>query len=350
MIIDPQYSAYALTDYFIDEVPVFIGEHDMLAKAKSSPEGYSRETRYLLWYRDGQLYREIECKYGTASYWLREGVFLSLSDGSIGMAVIAAEGLMFYRWEESGMVALKSVPGNWQNVYGNTEGLCAIRKDEPNTTAHLFNTEGQEIWTYDFGETTNNCYAKLAAADGDDTYLVYLRVDRDLYTFICIRDGQTVWQQNLPYTGGAFYAGDHTFILTETTSDDNQYADIILDHRDLNGKSLGTKRLSGERVVMSVHSIRHNPDTGGYTLYGRAVSNSRNIYTAFHAEMDDRMNEQLLNARKFSFHHDYNFSVMAAGIQEAYIFCRTYDESYVQPVLVPFSVLEETDTHGMRIH
>ena len=350
MIIDPKYSDFALTDHYIDEAPVLIGEHDLLAKAKNSPEGHSRETRYLIWYRDGKLYREIECRYGTSAYWLREGVFLKLRDGSIGMAAVAAEGLTFYRWEESGMVAQITIPGNWQNLYGIPEGFCAIRKDDPSTSAHLFSPEGKELWSFDFGNADYNCYARLAATDGNGTYLVYLRDGRELYTFLCIRDGQVVWQQNLPYTGGALYAGDQTFFLTETTSDDNQYADIILDHRDLNGKSLGTKRLSGDRVVKSVHSIQYNPDTGGYTVYGRAVANSRNVYTVFRMELDSRMNQQSNSVRSFNFHRDYNFSVLAAGNQEAYVFCRTYDESYVQPVLVPFSVLDETETYGLKLH
>ena len=33
-----------------------------------------------------------------------------------------------------------------------------------------------------------------------------------------------------------------------------------------------------------------------------------------------------------------------------YVYCRTYDETYVQPVLVPFNVLEETESHGIRLH
>ena len=348
-VIDPQFSDYALTDYFIDNVPVFIGEHNMLAKARDTAEGYSRENRYLLWYRDGELYREIECGYGESDYWLGEGVFLALPDDSVGLAAIAAEGLTFYRWEESGMVAQLSIPGNWQNVYGTSEGFCAIRKDDPYSSAHLFDPTGQEIWSYEFTSVDSTYYAKLAATDGEGTYLVDLRVNRNLYTMICVQDGQAVWQQNLPHTGDAFYAGDHTFILAEATSDDNQYADIILDHRDLNGRSLGKKRLSGDRVVMSVQSIRHNPDTGGYTLYGRAVANSRNVYTAFWADLDERMNQQSMSVRIFSFHRDYSYSVLPAGNQEAYVFCRTYDESCVQPVLVPFSVLDETDTHGLRV-
>lgn len=101
---------------------------------------------------------------------------------------------------------------------------------------------------------------------------------------------------------------------------------------------------------MSVQSIRHNPDTGGYTLYGRAVANSRNVYTAFRADLDERMNQQSMSVRKFSFHRDYNYSVLSAGNQEAYVFCRTYDESCVQPVLVPFSVLDEAEGHGLRIY
>ena len=67
------------------------------------------------------------------------------------------------------------------------------------------------------------------------------------------------------YGAGGFYAGDQTYILAETTSDDDLYADIILDHRDADGKCLGTKRLSGDRVVKSIHAILKNPETGGYT-------------------------------------------------------------------------------------
>ena len=67
-------------------------------------------------------------------------------------------------------------------------------------------------------------------------------------------------------------------------------------------------------------------------------------------ELDSQMNQQSISVRNFDFHQDYNFSVIAVPGGEAFVYCRTYDESYVQPVLVPFSVLEETETHGLRLH
>ena len=351
-IIDPQYAEYALTDRYVEEKPVLIDEHNMLAKAERDPEGYARANRYLQWYRDGKLNREVECKYRDPSRWLYEGVFLSLPDGNVGLAAIAAKDLSFYHWDEDGLTAVKSIPGNWYEIYGNTKGICAISRDENSVSAHVFDASGNEVWTYVFDDPGRiaGWYANPDATDGEGTYLVIVRVESGLYTAFCVREGETVWQQNLLYGGNAFYAGDETFILAETTSEDDLYADLILDHRDMEGRSLGTKRLSGDRVVKSVQAILYNDKTGGYTIYGRAVANSRGVYTVFRMELDDQMNQQSISVREFDFHRDYNYSVLAASDNEAYVYCRTYDESYVQPVLVPFVALQETEPHGLRLH
>jgi len=102
--------------------------------------------------------------------------------------------------------------------------------------------------------------------------------------------------------------------------------------------------------VKSIHAIQYHPETGGYTVYGRAVANSRKVYTVFQMELDSHMNQQSISVRNFDFHQDYNFSVIVVPGGEAFVYCRTYDESYVQPVLVPFSALEETESHGLRLH
>ena len=352
MIIDPQYAEYALKNRYIRETPVFADHSNMLAKAERDAQGYTRADRYLQWYRDGKLYREVECKYREASRWMYEGVFLTLPDGAVGMASVGINALVLYRWNENGMSEEKSIPGAWQEVRGKLDAFCAIRTDEDSVSAHLFDSSGNEIWTYVFdqSDTTTGRYAYPVAADGSGTYLVYVRTGAGLYAIFCVRNGETVWRQNLLYSGNAFYAGDKTFILTEITSDDNLYADIILDHRDTDGKSLGTRRLSGDRVVKSIHAIRNNPETGGYTLYGRAVANSRGVYTVFRIELDNQMNQQSISVKSFEFHQEYNFSVVTASENEAYVYSRTYDESFVQPVLVPFIALPETDGHGLRIH
>ena len=46
MIIDPKYSEYTLKDRYVEERPVWIDEHNMLAKAGWNPEGYAKATKY----------------------------------------------------------------------------------------------------------------------------------------------------------------------------------------------------------------------------------------------------------------------------------------------------------------
>ena len=352
MKIDPQYAEYALKNRYVSEAPVFLDEHNMLAKAGRDPEGYSSENKYLQWYRDGKLFREIECFYRDSSRWRYEGIFLLLPDGSTGLAVLEANTLNFYRWDEEGLHLENAVAGKWTELYGNKKAVCAIREDENAKTVHLFDATGREVWTYQLNDSDwmFGRPARPTAMDEAGTCLVIIGFEPNLYSAFFIRDGKTVSQQNLLYGGSGFDAGDQTYILAETTSDDDLYADIILDHRDADGKCLGTKRLSGDRLVKSVHAILKNPETGGYTIYGRAVANSREVYTAFRIEVDSRMNQQSISVRSFVFHQDYNFSVVARPNGEAFVYCRTYDDSCVQPVLVPFEALTETESHGLRLH
>ena len=224
MIIDPRYAEYALTDRYIREAPVFIDEHDMLAKAGSDPEGYGSESRYLQWYRDGKLFREIECKYRDPARWWYEGVFLSLPDGGAGLAAIGTNALNFFRWGEEGLTLEKEIPGKWIELYGNTKAVCAIRPEENGIAAHLFDPAGQEIWTYQFSDPIRQAgwHARPTGTDEAGTYVAIVRAESDLLTACFIRDGKTVAQQNLRYGGSAFYAGDQTYILAETTSGDHQ--------------------------------------------------------------------------------------------------------------------------------
>ena len=127
MIIDPQFAEYALTDRYVREAPVFPDEHNMLAKAGRDPEGYSTESKYLQWYRDGKLFREIECKYRDPSRWQYEGIFLSLPNGDVGLAAIEANTLNFYRWSEEGLILEKAISGKWIELYGNRNTVCAIQ-------------------------------------------------------------------------------------------------------------------------------------------------------------------------------------------------------------------------------
>ena len=93
-----------------------------------------------------------------------------------------------------------------------------------------------------------------------------------------------------------------------------------------------------------------NAETGGYTVYGRAVANSRQVYTVFCMELDSQMNQQSISVRGVDFYLDYNFSVITAPNGDAYVYCRTYEETYVQPVLIPVDALPESDEHGLRLH
>ena len=80
------------------------------------------------------------------------------------------------------------------------------------------------------------------------------------------------------------------------------------------------------------------------------MANSRQVYTVFRMELDSQMIQQSISVRDVDFYLDYNFSVITAPNGDAHVYCRTYDETYVQPVLVPFDVLEETESHGLRLH
>ena len=180
MIIDPQCSEYALTERYVREAPVFLDENNMLAKAARDAEGYTTESRYLQWYRDGKLFREVEHKYREPSRWRYEGIFLSLPDGDVGLAAIEANALNFYRWDEEGLALEKDIPGKWIELYGNTKAICAIKKDDNGTSAHLFDPVGQEVWTYKFDDPTRlaGWQARPTAMEEAGTYLGTIRCGR----------------------------------------------------------------------------------------------------------------------------------------------------------------------------
>lgn len=79
------------------------------------------------------------------------------------------------------------------------------------------------------------------------------------------------------------------------------------------------------------------------------MANSRGVYTVFQMELDSHMNQQAISVRNVDFHQEYNFSVITTPSGDAYVYCRTYDESYVQPVLIPFDEMPETEIYGLRL-
>ena len=168
----------------------------------------------------------------------------------------------------------------------------------------------------------------------------------------CIDHGSVNYKVVVPWSA-YFQAPDGKGgFITTYTYPDGDYSPVELTHYDAQGEADRHLRLTGNKVVLSVWESRLDEETGLCTIYGSAVAKSRKVFTVFAMTLDEDLNVCKLDMRKVDpEYQDYDPRYSMAPDGTAYVIIEDMrDKKKLRPVLIPFSLLEESkETYGVDL-
>ena len=376
------YYEYRIHDqYFAPFSPEFFGDNNVLYHAWGDRDGNIGLDWHLLWYRDGKLYRDfaysIEKRFSQSIFLPREdntcGVLvpgrreIHMSDlgwdsDEIEPAIDYAE---LYEWTENGLELRKQIPGCWDWADIKTTDGGFVAYDSVKGILSCFDSYGsllREIsMTEKIPETEiqqEMCYGKLVNLTGmmNDQCVIIFRTEvasatNARYLVLCLDHLKEKWVRKYQFSPGMVFPGDGSFYCIERVNDSNT-SPVKIVRLDDRGNDLLSRTLSADKLVIGFH-IKVSPETGNLMLYGKAVANSRKIFTVFRMELDENMNQASLDVRQVDYYDDYSPAVLMQKDGTLFVHCDGGEEAdllvNVPTVLIPFDALPTTDTYGLQL-
>ena len=375
------YYEYRIHDQFYAPFsPELFGDNSVLYHAWGDRDGNVGLDWHLLWYRDGKLFRDFS--YSTEKRF-NQSIFLPREDNTCGVLVPgrkeirmtdlgwdsdeiepAIEYVELYEWTDSGLELQKQIPGNWEwtDIKTTNDGFVAY--DPLKGVLSCFDSHGnllQEISMAEMIPVTEigkeMCYGQLVNLTGrmKDQCVVTFRTERvsannARYMVICLDHLEEKWSRKYQFSPGIVFPGDGSFYCVERVngSDASPVKIIRLDDK---GNDTFSRTLSADNLVLGFH-MKVSPTSGNMILYGKAVANSRKIYTVFSMELDANMDQASLDVRQIDYYDDYSPSVQMQKDGTLFVHCNGGEEAdqvSAPTVLIPFDVLPATETHGLAL-
>ena len=367
------YYDYRIHDqYFAPMYPVLFGDKNALYNAWGDREGNEAMESHLLWLQDGNLLRDYT--YSTENARFNQAVFLPREDNTCGVLAPGKKdtdrgdekfiSIELYEWTENGLELQKEIPGNWERteiktlqngftVYDYVNGILCCYDIYGNQLREIQMTE--EIPATEILGTMR--YGNMTDADGNinDMFVITFRTEiRDYnharFAQICIDQQGVKWRRDFTYFSSVAFPGDGYFYRVESTNDGKTSPKKIT-RLDEGGNDALSKVLSADNLVLGFN-MSVSPKTGNLILHGKAVANSRKIYTVFCMELDENMNQKALDVRRIDYYDDYNPSVQMQKDGSLLVNCtgsEVGEATNVPTVLIPFDVLPVAEMHGLQL-
>ena len=291
---------------------------------------------HLTWYRDGEVYRDISGTDKNLDMMPhlegRDGDTLFLSQKK----QISSSEMSYMKWAENGVT---EIPVSEAAGHG-IDNPAAVKGENGWSIRYNGKETPLPAAFPEEGENVRECIA-----GGEDIFLVETHKEEGFKEYItCIDHGEVKYKAELPWSA-YFQAPDGKggFFTTETDPT-GDYSPVRLLHYDAHGKADRVMQLTGDKVVLSVWESRLDEETGLCTIYGSAVAKSRKIYTVFAMTLDEDLKVCKLDMRKVDPEYqayDPRYSMAPDGT--AYVIIQDMrDKKKLRPVLIPFSLLEES--------
>jgi hypothetical protein len=160
-----------------------------------------------------------------------------------------------------------------------------------------------------------------------------------------------VWEKKLSF-GPAIFPDEKGGIYTVEHVGTGSYKSIEITNIDATGNKVMTKLMKADKVVLGC-GILVKPETDELILAGTAVANSRKVYKVYRMVVDAAdWTVKNTDIRAMNYYNDYNLYVARDLDGNCYTFASGIDEldaGNINPVLVPFDVLDKTDNPGIRL-
>ena len=373
------YYEYRIHDQFYAPFsPEFFGDNNVLYHAWGDRDGNVGLDWHLLWYRDGKLFRDFS--YSTEKRF-NQSIFLPREDNTCGVLVPgrkeirmadlgwdsdeiepAIEYVELYEWTDSGLELQKQIPGNWEWTDIKTTNDGFVTYDPLKGVLSCFDSYGNLLQEISMAERipvteigNEMCYGQLVNLTGrmKDQCVVTFRTERvsannARYMVICLDHLEEKWSRKYQFSPGIVFPGDGCFYCVERVNDSDT-SPVKIIRLDGRGNDTFFRTLSADNLVLGFH-MKVSPTSGNMMLYGKAVANSRKIYTVFRMELDANMDQASLDVRQIDYYDDYSPSVQMQKDGTLFVHCNGGEEAdqvSAPTVLIPFDVLPATETYGL---
>ena len=337
-----EYKDYRLTegDMSIDSTWGYLAldAHNTVVLNRTMTKGW-----HVTWYRDGKLYRDIS---GKGDITMVPAVVGRDGDTLFMAKKVAKDNteVTYMKWTEEG---LTDIPASEVSSFDIDDPAVIKEGDSWKIRYH-----GNETVLPDSipaeGEEIQGCMVA-----GKGLFLVETDKQEGFKEYItCIDHGEVKYKAELPWSA-YFQAPDGKGgFITTYTYPDVDYSPVELTHYDAQGEADRHLRLTGNKVVLSVWESRLDEETGLCTIYGSAVAKSRKVFTVFAMTLDEDLKVCKLDMRKVDpEYQDYDPRFYMAPDGTAYVIIQDMrDKKKLRPVLIPFSLLEESkETYGVDL-
>ena len=313
------------------------------------------EERYVTWWRDGKIYREMTYTYGSSRDDLRNLSLLPLPDGSFKAVVpvtASVQPLEVHNytadWTDAGLVNAREIP--LAQAVGDRL-LARVQGEEGKMAFQVLDAEGNLVYQQSF-ELEERYDGATPYQVGEDTFAFeFLSRDDPIndHMLVAVNREGVLLRRKLGLNVRVFGDGKGGFFVYAPQSCQN-YDDGLLSHYDASGRETARKTLRGGKTVRSVRAAVYRAETDSYLLYGSAVANSRKQYDVFLLETDDALNVRSVDVRALPTEYgDYEprFSLTPGGV--SYVFIRDLTGSKKPALLTPFSALPSARDPGLSL-
>ena len=349
------YSQYEIRNRFSRDVNL-LRDGEFVAETWEDRYGDVSNNWHVTWWKDDHILREVDYDpLGTIRYWaapymngtcgILETSAQKLSDGSSAGAAVT-----LYDWTDEGLTNPRPIAEGVTEVRAVFGGFSVWKKEA--REIGIYDDSGKLLFEMTDAE---NMPIRLAFDHLGNLWFattIYGKTyEENTYILRQIREGKIVWEKKLPFAPAVF-PDEKGGIYTAEHVGTGSYKSIEITHIDAAGNKVMTKLMKADKVVLGC-CILVKPETDELILAGTAVANSRKVYKVYRIVVDaNDWTIKKSDIRTMNYYNDYTLYVARDLDGNCYTFASGNDEldaGNINPVLVPFDVLDKTDNPGIRL-
>ncbi len=347
------FSAYEIRDRFTPVEIYMLHENSLVAETWSDRYGDITRDWHITWFQDGEILREVDYNPVENCFYMP----VPHIDGTCRMIEMTVtkdreesrNRITLYDWNENGLVNPRVISEDADDVQVTFGGFTVRNKNTKELS--LYNDAGELLCLL---KDEENRPVKIERDRSGNFWVMTVQYRKDfeenIYMLRCIKEGDVRWEKKLN-EGTAIYPDQQGGLYCIVQLGSGSYRTIGITHLDSTGKEDLRKTLSADKVVLGC-AVSTNSETGEIYLTGRAVANSRKVYSVYRMTLDRNWHMTDLDVRRMDYYHDPNLRVLRNTDNDFFVHVNGVnedDQGGINPVIVPFDDLEQADNPGIRI-
>ena len=322
------------------------------------------EPWHLLWLRDGKEYRHLSYYVKGATQELDRLSFLVREDGSFRVLLPRKTGVrqeatgpetgretdvyrtFLYDWTDKGLENPVPLPEGWAYTVCSPFLAATRRTETDEMELMLYTADGKPLFICVLPGTQGGGTVDVWGFRENGWLIHFCSATRGLKArdlVFCVQDWALRWQVQ-PEEKPGFYFPDGRggfFVVEGNTAGD--YTPLTVTHYGGDGCRDQRSMLKEDRLVTQIQGATYDAQRDRTILYGYAVANSRQVYTAFALTLDAEQSAVSLEMRDVpDRYRDYSPRCYLAPDGAAWVYIwgvGLENPSAYPPALVPFQTL-----------